>query len=98
MFWRCSIEALLIGLATAFNALVIKWKVEKLRYEDAAFDVLILFILASLFSGSMGGMIIATISSFIVSLYLLVSPPTFFAKLDIDKDNLIEEWKKRLPR
>jgi len=92
------IEALLIALATAFNALIIKWKVEKGRYEDAFIDVGILVVLASLFSGSMGGMVIATISSFIVSIYLLFSPPKFFTTLNIDKKSFVEEWKKRLPR
>ena len=52
----------------------------------------------SVFSGSMGGAVIATISSFIVSIYLLASPPNFISKLDIDKDSLIDEWKKRLPK
>ena len=89
-------EALLIGIATAFNALIIKWKVEKLRYEDAALDVLVLVVLASLFSGSMGGMVIATISSFIVSIYLLASPPKF-SKSEEARD-FFAEFKKRMPR
>ena len=78
--------------------MIIKWKVEKGRYEDAALDVAILVVFVSVFSGSMGGAVIATISSFIVSIYLLASPPNFISKLDIDKDSLIDEWKKRLPR
>jgi hypothetical protein len=92
------LEALLIGIATSFNFLVIKWKLEKHRYEDAALDFAILAILASVFGGSLGGMVIATIASFIVSLYLIASPPKFLNSIDIDKDNLIEEWKKRLPK
>ena len=80
------------------NFILIKWKVEKNRYEDAALDVAILVVFVSVFSGSMGGAVIATISSFIVSIYLLASPPNFISKLDIDKDSLIDEWKKRLPR
>ena len=80
------------------NAILIKWKVEKNRYEDAILDVAILVVFVSVFSGSMGGAVIASISSFIVSIYLLVSPPNFISKLDIDKDDLIDEWKKRLPR
>jgi hypothetical protein len=43
-------------------------------------------------------MVIETIASFIVSLYLIASPPKFLNSIDIDKDNLIEEWKKRLPK
>ena len=80
------------------NFILIKWKVEKNRYEDAILDVTILVVLVSVFSGSMGGTVIASISSFIVSIYLLMSPPNFTSKLDIDKDDLIDEWKKRLPR
>ena len=91
-------EFLLIGIATSFNLLVIKWKLEHSRFEDASLDATILFVLTAVFSGSTGGLIIATISSFIVSIYLLASPPKFFDKLDIDKDNLIKEWKKRLPQ
>ena len=87
---------MLIGLATAFNALIIKWKVEKSRYEDAALDVAILIVFVSIFSGSMGGAVIATISSFIVSIYLLMSPPKF---LNSDEaKNFITEFKKRLPK
>ena len=51
---------------------------------------------ASIFAGTMGGLIIATISSFIVSIYLLFSPPTLLK--NVDRENLLEEWKKRLPR
>jgi len=89
-------EALLIGIATAFNVLIIKWKVEKLRYQDAAFDFLVLAVLASLFSGSMGGMVIATITSFIVSVYLLASPPQFFKS--IETKEFFAEFKKRMPK
>lgn len=89
-------EALLIGLATAFNALIIKWKMEKARYEDAALDVAILFVFTSLFSGSMGGMVVATISSFIVSIYLLASPPKFFSTEKTEE--FLTEFKKRMPR
>ena len=89
-------EALLIALATAFNVLIIKWKIEKTRYEDAALDFAVLVALASLFSGSMGGMVIATITSFIVSIYLLASPPKFH-KSEEAKDFFVE-FKKRMPK
>lgn len=89
-------EAVLIALATSFNFLIIKWKVEKARYEDAAFDGVILFILASMFGGSMGGMVVATLASFFVSIYFLFSPPRFLRS--VDSKDFIEEWKKRLPK
>jgi multisubunit Na+/H+ antiporter MnhB subunit len=89
-------EAVIIAIAAAFNMLIIKWKVEHSRYQDAALDVAILVILSALFSSTLGGMIIATISSFIASIYLLFSPPKFLSS--IDTEHWKEEWKKRLPQ
>lgn len=60
------------------NVLIIKWKAEKKRYEDAAFDAALLILLSWVFSGSYGGLVVATISSAIISLYLIASPPKFF--------------------
>ena len=70
-------EFLIIGLATAFNFIVIKIKVEKKRYEDAGFDAAIFVAMTFLFSGSFGGMVVATIGSAVISLYLFASPPKF---------------------
>lgn len=89
-------EYILIAIVTSFNFLVIKWKLEKKRYEDAALDTAILVILASFFGGSMGGMIIAVIASFIVSIYLLASPPEFLES--VETKDFISEFKKRMPR
>ncbi len=89
-------EAIIIAIATSMNFILVKWKIEHKRYEDAILDFVVLVTLASLFSGSMGGMIIATISSFISSIYLLFSPPTFTKS--IDTEDFIKEFKKRLPR
>jgi fructose-specific phosphotransferase system IIC component len=74
-------EAVIIGLAAAFNMLVIKWKLESERTADAILDITFLTILSTLFSGSMGGMIIATIASAATSLALYFNPPTFHKKL-----------------
>ena len=68
-------EILMIGVATAFNFLIIKWKLEKKRFADAAFDIGILIILSVIFGGTLGGMTIAMIASAIVSLYLIWKPP-----------------------
>lgn len=70
-------EYILVGIATFFNLAIIKWKLEKYRYEDAALDGIILFGLAYVFSGSYGGLVIATISSAMMSLYFIASPPKF---------------------
>jgi hypothetical protein len=75
------VEALIIGIATAFNFIVIKWKLEHKRYEDATFDILIIFLLSVIFGGTLGGMIVAMVASAIISLYFLVSPPKFLSGL-----------------
>lgn len=66
-----------MGVAASFNVLIIFWKVSKTRHFDAILDGSVLFALNYAFGGTLGGMIIATISSAIVSLYLLVKPPKF---------------------
>ena len=84
------IELIVLGIATAVNFLVIKWKVENKRYGDAVLDSLILFMITSLFGGSLGGMTIAMVASLIVSVYLLINPPktpTF------DRQNRRVTWK-----
>lgn len=68
---------LIMGLAAAFNILVIKWKIEHERYADAGLDTAILIIFTMVFGGTLGGMVIATVGSAIVSLYLLAFPPKF---------------------
>lgn len=68
-------ELLFIGLATAFNFGIIKWKLEKRRFADAALDLLILIIIGIVFSGTLGGMTIGMIASAVFSTYLLFSPP-----------------------
>ena len=90
-------EALLIGVAASFNFLIIYWKIEHKRFLDAGLDAGILFILASLFSQSTGGMVIATIASAVVSLVLLIKKP----KIPIDESKMTEfisEFKKRMPQ
>jgi hypothetical protein len=69
------LEYLIIGIATAANFLILKTKAEKHRWADLAFDLVVLFILSTLFSGTLGGLTIAMISSFIVSVYLYFYPP-----------------------
>jgi len=66
---------IIMGTAAAFNILVIMWKIQHDRITDAIFDGVILAILTWTFGGSLGGMVIATIASAIVSVYLIVNPP-----------------------
>lgn len=70
-------EAVIIGLVTAFNVLVIKWKLEKARYEDAVLDFVILLGLSYVFAGTYAGMVVATVTSLVISIYFMISPPLF---------------------
>lgn len=69
--------ALIMGLAAAFNVLIILKKIRLKRYEDAFLDAGILALLSWVFGGTLGGMMIATVASAVVSLSLLVTPPMF---------------------
>ena len=80
-------QVLIIGGAVAFNVLIIKHKLEKFRYADAALDTAVLFVLAILFAGSLGGLQVATVASAIVSIYLWYNPPRQFFKLKINPKN-----------
>ena len=66
---------LLMGIAVAFNLIVIKMKIERYRYEDAGLDAAMLVMLGWLFSGSIAGLMIGTIASAFISIYLFISPP-----------------------
>ena len=66
---------LLIGIAVAFNMLVIKYKFEKERWADGALDLFLLVVLSFLFMGSYAGLVVATIASAIISIYLYIFPP-----------------------
>lgn len=66
-----------MAIALAFNLIIIKYKFEKGRNLDATLDTLSLLALAYVFSGSTQSLMVATIASAIISLYLLVFPPKF---------------------
>ena len=83
-------ELIIIGLVTAANFLILKIKAEQNRWADLAFDVTVLFILSYLFTGTLGGLTVAMISSFVVSAFLYFYPPKIkkifsFAKRFKDK-------------
>lgn len=87
-------EFILIGIVSAFNLIIIKVKLEKKRYEDAVFDLSLMALLAFLFSGSYGGMVVAMVASLAISIYLLVSPPKFTAALRKRAEEELEEIKR----
>jgi hypothetical protein len=70
-------EFLLVGLAVFFNIAFIKWKFDKSRYADATLDLTLLVIVMLLFSGSYGALVVGTIASAFISLFLYFSPPKF---------------------
>jgi hypothetical protein len=68
-------ELLIIGVVVAFNFLVIYAKAMSKRFLDAGLDFTLLAVLSILFGGSYAGLVVATIASAIISLYLLIKPP-----------------------
>jgi len=84
---------IIMGIVTAANFLILKIKAEQHRWADLIFDLITLSILSFLFSGTIKGLIIAMVSSFIISGYLYFYPPKidkmlpkFFDKETKEKD------------
>lgn len=70
---------IVMGFAVFVNLAAIKWKLENGRTADAILDGTALTLIGWVFSGSISGLMIGTIASCFMSLYLLISPP----KMDI---------------
>lgn len=70
-------EYLILGLALAFNLLVIKEKYQRGRTEDATLDFALLAVITYFFSGSYGALVIGTIASAFISVWLFFNPPKF---------------------
>jgi len=68
---------IIIGIVTAINLIILKWKFEQGRYGDMALDFLAIATLSAFFGQTLGGLTIAMVSSLIISIYLLVFPPQF---------------------
>jgi len=90
------LEALVIALVTVANILIIKWKLEHKRYEDAFFDGGILALLVMISGGTLGGLIISTITSFVISLSFLISPPKFLH--GVNAEAALKRFKEGLPK
>jgi hypothetical protein len=69
------LEFILIGVATFFNIAVVKWKFDSGRTADACLDAFLLIVVAFLFSGSYAALVVGSIASALVSIYLYFSPP-----------------------
>lgn len=104
-------EFLIIGVVAAANLVFILFKVEKKRYPDALLDFTLLVTVTGIAMGSYGGLVVSTIASLIISIYLYAKPPrlpTIFSKstehyisnIDIDKElnNFVEEFKRKAAR
>ena len=78
------ITILVLGLATAVNLGVIKFKLEQDRNADALVDFIVLLTLGFIFSGTITGLAIATVASAFISFNLYLSPP----------DKLIEKYSE----
>ena len=68
-------EFILVGVAVFFNIAFIKWKFDRKRYADVTLDLILLVLVAILFSGSYAALVVGSVASALVSLYLYVSPP-----------------------
>ena len=69
-------ELIILSVVVVSNFILLKWKFEQGRIADLFTDLLVLVSLSYMFSGTMGGMIIALTSGFIMSIYLFFYPPT----------------------
>jgi hypothetical protein len=67
-------EILIMGIALAFNILIVLWKFQRNRVSDAIVDAGLLVLIAIVFSGSTASLMIGTVASAIISVYLLFSP------------------------
>jgi len=66
-------ELLLVGLAVCFNIVIILWKFSRNRTGDAILDASLLALVAYVFSGSFPALVVGTIASAGVSIYLLLT-------------------------
>lgn len=73
-------EAAVIGIATAFNFIVILFKFKRHRYEDACFDLAVFIAISYMFAGTISGMSVGMVASAIVSIWLWFDPPKFLQK------------------
>ena len=90
-------EVLVIGICTAFNFIVILFKISRNRILDALLDVITFIAISALFTGTISGMSVGMVASATVSIYLWFRPPKF-PKLgkEINLKEFAEEFKARL--
>ena len=67
---------LIIGLAVSFNVIIIMWKFGKGRFLDSVIDAACLILVTTVFSGTYGALVVGTVASAVISVYLLIKQPT----------------------
>lgn len=72
-------ELFIIGIVVALNIVIILSKFKAKRLEDGIFDTALLAIVTTVFSGSYSGLVVATVASLFISIYLYSNPPKFFS-------------------
>jgi hypothetical protein len=85
-------STMIMGVAVAANILIIKFKIDRQRYSDALLDSTILVLIAFIFKGTISGLMVGTVASAIVSIYLWFSPPkeyfkTIFKRINHEQKN-----------
>lgn len=65
---------ILMGICVFFNFVVIIRKFRKARYADASLDTALFVIVMFMFSGSYNALVVGTIASALVSVYLFFNP------------------------
>ena len=92
-------EFILIGLAVAANVLFVLFKYERKRYPDATLDLILLIVIAMLFSSSYGALVVGTIASLIISIYLYANPPKLpnipENSINIDLEDIKQRFSRR---
>ena len=82
------------GIAVFANFAFLKVKFDNSRFADLGMDLFIITLLSFLFAGTMGGLAIAMIGGFLISIYLWFSPPKMPEEVighsyKIDKDKQV---------
>lgn len=78
-------ESLFLGIALAFDLLILKVKFERHRYADFTLDLVLLIIIINIMHGTISGMIVGTIAQLIISIYLLLFPPKWTSNAKLPK-------------
>lgn len=86
-------EFAIIGVVTAFNILIILWKFNRGQNLNALVDAALLVLVAIVFSGTYAALVVGSIASAIVSLWLCFVPLRSKAAATSN-----ETWEERLDR